>query len=123
MLLTHPHRLASSELERLLYISNDSRYNLIFKREEPGIFHLDHNDESELNLSKPNPAVEVRKDFIQTQRGMEAMAETNRRLFVNQIALLDEIKKLNAELGYTEVDTSLKEFIPKLEPIEGLDIK
>ena len=119
MLPTNHHRLASSEIERLMYINNSPLHKLLFEREEPGIYDLTEFDLEELKLKVPNSAVCIHKDFIQTKVSAEELAGINRKLYANQKLLIDEIRKLNIELGYLDKnasDSAARELTPILQP-------
>jgi predicted nucleic acid-binding Zn-ribbon protein len=88
--------LASSEIERLLYITNSPVHELLFKRKEPNIKDL----ENESN-------------YISSRKQIDLLADETTIWERNQKKLIDEIKKLNKELGYLPEKES--DVIPKLE--------
>lgn len=107
MIPAYPHRMSSSEIERALYISNDPYHALFFEREEPGVLE-----------TEGKSLREVANNFIQAKAEIGLEQSISRAHEINNKKLIEEIVKLNQELGYT-IDrfeiVSILEKVPERE--------
>lgn len=102
MLPLNHHRMSSSEIERLLYITNSLLHGAFFERKEP---FPDTGSGEPDGISKNNQ-VKLKNEFIETQAQVNLLKGNNIILSKNIVTLTEEVKKLQRELL---IDFSLPE--------------